>query len=123
MYVAPPHPCLCYQPGKQSYMETKLSRSDIFSTNVRRALNPFASPSGFGKEFWNTNSFVSQFLQLAAIQGSSNGGKICWKLMKEAVERYEAGKEPLDDDEKRVLPLSLLLHSLQLTVDVDCMIE
>lgn len=50
---------------------------------------------------------------------SSNGGKICWKLMKEAVERYGAGKEP---DEKRVLPLSLLLHSLQLTVDVD-MIE
>eukprot|EP00984_Skeletonema_dohrnii_P016393 scaffold7272_cov124-Skeletonema_dohrnii-CCMP3373.AAC.7 len=50
---------------------------------------------------------------------SSNGGKICWKLMKEAVERYGAGKEP---DEKRVLPLSLLLHSLQLTVDAD-MIE
>eukprot|EP00984_Skeletonema_dohrnii_P018119 scaffold8372_cov88-Skeletonema_dohrnii-CCMP3373.AAC.10 len=102
VYVAPPHPSSCYQPGKQSNMETKLLRSDSFSTNVRRALNPSASPSEFGKEFWSTNSSVFRFLQLAALAGSSHGGQMCWKLMKEAVERHEAGIEPLDDDEKRV---------------------
>eukprot|EP00984_Skeletonema_dohrnii_P016640 scaffold7443_cov82-Skeletonema_dohrnii-CCMP3373.AAC.2 len=67
VYVAPPHPCSCYQPGKQSNMETKLWRSDIFSTRVRRALDPSASPSEFGKEFWSTNSSVFRFLQLAAL--------------------------------------------------------
>ena len=102
MYVAPPHPSSCYQPGKQSNMETKLSRSDIFSTSVRRALDPSASPSEFGKEFWSTNSFVFRFLQLAALEGSSHGGQRSWERRKAAVERYEAGMEPLDDDEKRV---------------------
>ena len=102
VYVAPPHHCSCYQPGKQSNMETKLLRSDIFSTSVRRALDPSASPSEFGKEFWSTNSCVFRFLQLAALEGSSHGGQRSWERRKEAVKRYEAGIEPLDDDEKRV---------------------
>ena len=67
-FSPPPHPCSIYQRGKQSNMEMKLSKVDIFYTNVKLAHDPSARPCEFGRRFWDSNSSVFEFLQLAYLE-------------------------------------------------------
>jgi hypothetical protein len=102
-FSTPPHPCSIYQIGKQSNMEMKNSKVDSFYTKVKLVHDPSARPCEFGNRFWDSNSPVFEFLQLACLEGCGNGGRSCWKKLRAAVERFNAGEEPLDDDENRLL--------------------
>jgi hypothetical protein len=46
----------------------KLSKFDIFYTNVKLAHDPSARPCEFGRRFWDSNSSVFEFLQLAYLE-------------------------------------------------------